>query len=79
MLVFQGHAFADDGGYFSGVLPAVATTFGDKSAFEKLLYAGEAVATGAGWLFTKSPKVLIGLPVLMIITHFFFALAMPTS
>ena len=75
-LLMCGHAFADDGtNYLAGAKASVTKTFGDNSDFMKIIYIAEVGAIGMAWLKVKSPYVLLGLPVLLLVTHVFFGLA----
>lgn len=76
LVLLSGHAFADD--YLSGIKTSVTTSFGEGSTFEHLLYLGEAIAGAYGYVKTKNIMLLLGVIVLMIFTHFAFALAMGT-
>lgn len=77
LLGLVGHADASNlvGGsdagtnWFSGLDGTVDASF--KEGLMKYIYIAEFVATGIAWVKTKSPLVLLGLPILMIATHFF--------
>jgi len=78
-LLMCGHAFADGGtNYLKGATDSVTQTFGNNSDFMKIIYIAEVCAIGIAWLKTKSPYVLLGLPVLLLVTHVFFGLASGT-
>jgi hypothetical protein len=67
--------FADD--YLAGALKAASDTFGDNTQFQKLLYLAEACGAFFVWIKTKSPMAWIGLPILMLASHFFLGLVSP--
>jgi len=81
LALVQGYVYAGPSGtdYLSGADTAIAGTFGDNTTFEHVLYVVEACAGAIAYIKTKSYMVLIGLPVLMIVTHFFFKMVAPAS
>ena len=62
--------------YLSGIKDSAAGSFGEGSTFEHLLYLGEGIAGVYGYIKTKNIMVLGGLIVVMVFTHFGFAMAM---
>ncbi|KLV36871.1 hypothetical protein AB894_00825 [Piscirickettsia salmonis] len=68
--------FAAGEDYLSGIKDATASSFGEGSTFEHLLYLGEGIAGVYAYIKTKNIMVLAGLVVVMIFTHFGFAIAM---
>lgn len=71
-LVMSGYSYADGTDYLSGAWTSVNTTFGESSSFMKIVYVAEVGAIAFAWVKTKSPMVLLGLPILLLATHFFF-------
>lgn len=55
--------------YLSGMKNDINATFGKGSDLPGYLYAGETLVAGFTWMKTKSPWVFVGLPLLMIFTH----------
>ena len=78
MALLSGTAYASTD-YLEGAGTAVSGTFGDNTTFEHLLYLGEAVGCAFTYMKTKSYYALIGLPVLMIVTHYYFTKAAPPA
>ena len=77
LFIISGVSNAADGtNYLSGVESSVSASFGEGSTFEHLLYLGEACVGAFGYIKTKNIMLLVGVVVLMIFTHFFFASAM---
>lgn len=60
---------AEGQNYLSGMKNDVSATFGKNSDLPGYLYAGETLVAGVTWMKTKSPWVFVGLPLLMIFTH----------
>jgi hypothetical protein len=62
-----GHAEGQN--YLSGIKSDVSATFGKNSDLPGYLYVAETLFAGFTWMKTKSPWVFVGLPLLMIFTH----------
>lgn len=60
---------AEGQNYLSAMKGDVSATFGKNSDLPGYLYMGETLVAGVTWWKTKSPWVFIGLPLLMIFTH----------
>ncbi|CAM3673003.1 hypothetical protein [Legionella longbeachae] len=62
-----GHAAGQN--YLSPMKADVSATFGQNSDLPGYLYMGETLGAGVIWWQKKSPWVFVGLPLLMIFTH----------
>lgn len=71
-LLLMNQANAEGTNYLSGLKGDVSATFGKGSDLPTYMYWGEAAVAGVTWLKTKSPWVFVGLPLLMIFTHWAF-------
>lgn len=60
---------AEGQNYLSGMKSDVSATFGKNSDLPGYLYGAETLVAGFTWMKTKSPWVFVGLPLLMIFTH----------
>ncbi|HAU0311404.1 TPA: pilus assembly protein [Legionella pneumophila] len=69
MICLIGTCHADGTNYLSGMKSDVSATFGKNSDLPNYLYGAETLVAGFTWLKTKSPWIFIGLPLLMIFTH----------
>ncbi|HFF3361220.1 TPA: hypothetical protein ACGCKN_002002, partial [Legionella pneumophila] len=69
VLCLTNIGYAEGQNYLSGVKSDVSATFGKNSDLPGYLYAGETLVAGVTWMKTKSPWVFVGLPLLMIFTH----------
>ncbi|KTC69809.1 putative fimbrial protein precursor (Pilin) [Legionella birminghamensis] len=63
-----GHAEAGQN-YLSGMKSDVSATFGKNSDLPGYLYGAETLVAGVTWMNKKSPWIFVGLPLLMIFTH----------
>lgn len=73
LLLISTQASAADGGgtnYLSDLTVDAKATFGNGSDLPKYIYGGEAIAGVIGYIKSRSPMVFIGLPVVMMATHF---------
>ena len=55
--------------YLEGLSSDVSATFGNDSDIPKYLYGAEAFVGAFTYITTRSPKVFIGLPIVMLMTH----------
>lgn len=72
LLCHVGIGYADGTDYLADAKPAVQGTFGQNSTFIYLVYLIEGIVGVAAYIKTKSPFALIGIPVVLIFTHYFF-------
>lgn len=80
VMLISGHAFADGGtDYLKPGVNDVKTTFGQGSALMYFIYIAEAIVVAFSWVKTKSPWVLVSLPVLLVATHIFFGSITPPA
>lgn len=70
LLVISTHASAEGTNYLSDLTVDAKATFGNGSDLPKYIYGGEALAGVIGYIKSRSPMVFIGLPVVMMATHF---------
>ncbi|KTD71802.1 putative fimbrial protein precursor (Pilin) [Legionella steelei] len=69
VLCLSNTGYAEGQNYLSAMKGDVSATFGKNSDLPGYLYAGETLVAGVTWMKTKSPWVFVGLPLLMIFTH----------
>lgn len=63
-------SYADGRDFMLPMKENVKSTFGDGSFAQQMLYLGEALLGGVGYIKTKNPMLLAGTPILMLVTHF---------
>ncbi|HAT7956490.1 TPA: pilus assembly protein [Legionella pneumophila] len=69
VLCLTNTCHAEGQNYLSGIKSDVSATFGKNSDLPGYLYLGETLGAGVLWWQKKSPWVFIGLPLLMLFTH----------
>lgn len=69
LLCLASQGYAEGQNYLSGIKSDVSATFGKNSDLPGYLYVAETLFAGFTWMKTKSPWVFVGLPLLMIFTH----------
>ncbi len=69
VICVSGTGHAEGQNYLKGMKGDINATFGKESDLPGYLYAAETFVGAMTWLKTKSPWVFVGLPVLMIFTH----------
>lgn len=69
VLSVTSNCHAEGQNYLSGMKSDVSATFGKNSDLPNYLYGAETLVAGVTWLKTKSPWIFVGLPLLMIFTH----------
>lgn len=70
MMFISSHASADGVNYLADLKADANATFGNGSDIPNYIYGGEAIAGIVGYIKTRSPMVFIGLPIVMMATHF---------
>lgn len=69
VLFLTNTCHAEGQNYLKGMKADINATFGKESDLPGYLYAAETIVAGIAWLKTKSPWIFVGLPLLMIFTH----------
>jgi hypothetical protein len=70
MMFISSHASAEGVNYLADLKADANATFGNGSDIPSYIYGGEAMAGIVGYIKTRSPMVFIGLPIVMMATHF---------